>query len=224
MLLFLWFSSQGRMVLMEEIKQMVTQYIHAAGPPSADEVVVEFRSVPVDISVSREKYELRVATDGLPVLRGNVSLPVEVVCGGATEKRFVVSVKIRRFGNVLFAAKQLSRHAQVGEEDILVQKAETTTLPADILRQPGQLQGKRTSRIVSNGSVICGSMLEAPPLVTPEDRVNLIVRTKSVTVSVDAVAKEDGRLGEIVTVERRGVRGRLKAKVVNEKTVVLVLD
>jgi flagella basal body P-ring formation protein FlgA len=224
MFLFLWFSPRGKVVPVEEIKRVVVQYINGTGPASPEEIVVEFRRIPKDIVASSEKYDLQVAADGPLALRGNVSLPLEIVSNGVVEKRFVVSTKIRRFGNVLFAARKLPQHSSIGDEDVCVHRTETTTLPSDIVTAASQLRGKRTTRIVSDGSALRESILEVVPIVKPEDRVNLVVRTKTVMISVTAVARECGRMGELVTVERPGFRGTFKGTVMNETTVELKLD
>ena len=224
MLLFLWFSSRGKLVLAEEVRQVVAQHIRALGPASPDEMSIEFRKVPDDIQASSETYELRVIEDGHPALKGNVTLPVELLCHGAVERRFTVSVKIRRFGDALFAVRQLPQHAQLSGEDVLVQRVETTNLPGDIITRESKLQGMRTKRIISRGGVLRENMFETQPLVKPEDNVNFVVTTKTVRISVHAVAREDGREGDVVGVVRQGSRGMLKGKVVDQRTVELKLD
>ena len=75
------------------------------------------------------------------------------------------------------------------------------------------LEGRRTKRIIAEGSVLFEELVEQVPLVARGDRVTIRAASKGVCISTVAVAMEDGRLGSVITVRAAHTRDRLKARV-----------
>jgi flagella basal body P-ring formation protein FlgA len=160
--------------------------------------------------------------DNTAPLRGNLSFALEVVGDGEKGRRFTVPVRIRTFGTVAISQKQLPKHAPITDDDLLFRSVETTTLSTDVITKREQLIGKRTKRIVSEGSVLSESVFESHPLVELNQFVTLMVRHGAVALSTKAVAKEDGRKGDIITVQLVDSHQRLRARVIDDQTLELV--
>lgn len=223
-ILAMWFGDARTIVKREALKRAVEDYVQNQFAGSAQSAIIEFRSLSSQIVVSNAGYSLRVAPEGHPRLNGNVSVPVEIVVKGKVEKRVLVPIKVRTFGNVAVAAKQLMRHALMMKDDVEMQTVETTMLPQDVVTSFETLREKRTTRIISQGSVLRESIIETIPLIQQNETVTLIVKSKGVEVSTRVLAKEDGRRGEYILVQKMETREKLKAKVVNNKIVQLDLD
>lgn len=220
----MWFGDTGTVVKPEALKRAVEEYVHNQFAGSAQTVVIEFRSLPNEIVVSNAGYSFRVAPEGPPRLSGNTSVPVEIVVQDKVERRVLVPIKVRTFGNVAVAAKQLMQHALMLKDNVEMQTVETTTLPQDVVTSVEALREKRTTRIISQGSVLRESMIEHIPLVQQDETVTLIVKLKGVEVSTRVLAKENGRRGEYILVQKMETHEKLKAKVVNNKIVQLDVD
>ena len=149
---------------------------------------------------------------------------VDVTTEGKVERRLAVLVTVRTFGSVLVTSKQLERHAIVGIGDARVETLETTTLPKDVLGAPEQLANMRTKRIIGEGSVLTESLFEQLPVVGQGEIVKLKVRSKSVLLTLQAVAKEDGRQGSLITVQKVGSHDRIRARVIGPGTVEIVVE
>lgn len=223
-LLFI-FAETTNIVSPDGIKSIVNRYILAHLDTSLrKDAVIEFRSLPEPIRITTASYILLVGSENVLQFRGNVSLPVEIFIEGKVQRRLMVSVRIKLYGTVLVAKKQLERHAKVIDADCEFQTAELTSLSDDIITKSGQLTGKRTTRIISAGSVVRASALETAPAILQDEAVTLIVKTKRMILSTIAVAKEDGLLGSIIKVQKLDSHERIEAKVIGEHTVEVSME
>lgn len=217
----LWFGDTMTVVKPEALKRAVEEYVRNQFRGSAQTIIVEFRSSPNGIVVSDVGYSFRVAPEGSARLSGNVSLPVEIVVKDKVERRVLVPFKVRTFANVIMASKQMQQHTLITKENVEMQTVETTLLPQDIVTSFEMLTEKRSSRIISQGSILRESMIETVPLVQRDETVTLVVKSKGVEVTTKALAKENGRRGDFILVQKLETRERLKARVVNNKLVQL---
>ncbi len=206
----------------EEIKQVVEQYVYQRVGASSQEVRVEFRSVPNKILNIPKDARLQVATEATPELQGNVTLPVEVVQGERVVHTFLVSLRIRTFGQVLIATETIGKHQEGASIPVLMEQRETTTLGPDLLTAREQLQGKRTKQIIRRGAVLRQSMFEETPIVQQGSVVTLIVRTGAVLVRTSAIVREDGLPGALIRVQKLGSNELFSARVVDAQTVEVV--
>jgi flagella basal body P-ring formation protein FlgA len=187
------------------------------------EYSVEFRKVPAKVTVSSSNFTIRVESGSISRLKGHAGIPVEIACGGRPERKVVVQVFIRTFGKVIGVSRQLQRHHGISREDLTTQRLETTGLPDDVILSEDEIQGKRTVRIVNANTVLCGSMLERTPAVNEEDEVTVIVRTGRTTVTSRGIAKQEGSVGDVITVQPAGSHERMTATVLNNRSVLVDL-
>ncbi len=87
-----------------------------------------------------------------------------------------------------------------------------------------ELDGKRTTRMIAVNSILTRSMVERIPVVTQDREVTLEVRSKNAVVTDAAIARQDGAIGDIICVQRAVSHQRLRAKVISEHRVQIILD
>ncbi len=207
-----------------QIERFVEKYIRNNITDTTKEILVEFRNIPSRITVPCDEYSLRIVDEIGSAFKGNISLPIEIICGRNLYRRLIVSVKIRTFENVLVASTFINRNETVLNDKITFKKIETTTLPNDVIKESSELNGKRTRRIINEGSILFGSSLENQPAVKRHNILDLVVNTRYVKITTKVIAKEDADINEIISVEEIGSRKKLKAVVLNNKTVEIKLD
>lgn len=206
-----------------EIENVVEQFIRTRSVHSAMEMIVEFRSVPERMVVAGRGYGVRVSESAVRVRAGNFSLPVEVVVDGRVDQRCIVSVKVRTFDSVLVTSAQLGRHEVLTPDMVRRRRVETTSLNGVPLTELKQLDGIRSSRVLSQGTVLTSDLTEPVPAVAQGSPVTLIVQGTNVRFSMAAIARQDGRKGERVSVQRSGSSARLHAVVVDDTTVQMTI-
>ena len=214
----------GSFVPRAAMQDAIMQNVQARTTGTPEDIAVEFTSVPDSIRVSGSGYTLHVDVNGAQRLRGNVSAMLEVRFGDRIECRVPVSFTVRTHAMVLTASKPLGQHATPAPEDDTAQWLDTTLLPSDFLVEAGSVTSMRTRRMIAKGSVLYASLFESLPIVMHGDAVTLKVRRGLVVLSMPAIAKEDGRKGEIITVQKLGAHERIRAKVEDARTVELALQ
>jgi len=181
--------------------------------PHRGEIVLECRDVPDSLRVPAGSLRLSVDAGATQALRGHVSFAVEIAVDGLVTRRVIVAALIRTYDTVLVAARQLGARAAIGPDDVRPVRMETTQWIGRPLTGLAQVAGKRTKRIVGEGSALSEEFLEDIPLVEHGDHVTLRAVAGGVSVVTGAVALEDGRAGSVITVRLANARERLRVRV-----------
>jgi flagella basal body P-ring formation protein FlgA len=222
MILLLW-SPGGPANVRSDVRRAVEEFIFAHAASAGDSLVVEFRSVVPSPDEFGAGCRVVIRSEGMLPAKGNMTIPVEIVRGTAIVKKMTVSIKVRTFGTVLVAGRQLDRHEVLNQSDVIPRYLETTALAEGSIAASEQIVGMRTTKIIASGDVINGRWLERPPDIHRQDRITLVAKGPSVLLSSMAVALEDGRIGESIRVRRNGSGGSVAGKVVDATTVLVTI-
>jgi flagella basal body P-ring formation protein FlgA len=195
----------------DQLKQAVEEFFRRANHGVTDEVQVEIRNRP-ELTIPAGA-ELRIQPSG-GSLRGTLIVPVEVIVEGTVLRRTMVTVRVRTFGEVLVAKTLVPKGGLLTAEVIERRRVETTSLADEPLRSEEKLAGMRAARIIMPGTILTRAMVEEQPLVLRSAAVDLEVRSGAVIIVAKAIARGDGRYGEVIEVERPGARERVRATVV----------
>lgn len=184
-----------------------------------DSVMIEFRTFQIPHAISDNDHEYRIADDGNVFRKGRNNVPVEVLANGIVLGRFFVPLVIHTYESVFVAQRTIQRGERLSQANCTRCIIETTTLPKDILVDYAELETLVAARIISERSIVTRSMCKALPVLQPQDIVTLRVRTGTVLVSTQAVVKEEGYPGKVITVQRIDTQQKYRARVVDGQTV-----
>jgi flagella basal body P-ring formation protein FlgA len=204
------------------LRAAVDTFALGIAPGPGRTCAVECRALPESIRVPSGTIRVRVEGSATPVLRAHVPLVIEISVDGATVRRIIVSAFIRTWATVLCAARPLDARATVSEGDVREEKVETTTWNRRPLEDVARLAGLRTRRMIAEGTPLSEDMMEPVPLVVHGAPVTLRATSGGVTVSVPAVALEDGAAGSIITVRAAHAHERFRARVAGPGIVEVV--
>ena len=223
-IIFLWFlSSSGSVITQQEIKKIVEDFIFQQLTLEKNDIVIEYRNVPSEIQLQTDKPTTSsVILEKNIALRGNVTLPIEFRSDSRVEKRVLVSVKIRTFENTCTPVRQILKGELLKSEDMLLQKIETTDNREQFFTDKNDCIGLRAKRILQIGKTISKDMVEILPVLLRGQTVTVFVQNGGVTVTVRGETLEDGNVGEIISVKLLPSRARVKVKVLDNESVLLV--
>lgn len=216
-------SGERSAITGNEFRQVIAQYVGTRLDSAANEVSVEFRSVPESIVIEQSEYSLSVPSSVTVPRKGYACMPVEVRVNGKLVKSVVCSVTIRRFEDVCVTTRDLGKNDNLQPTDIKVQRMETTNLEDDVIVSPVSIVSTRAKRMVKANTVLKNSMIEEIPAVNYNDNVVVIVRTKNLSIAAAGTARQEGHIGEEVRIQREGSREFLTAKVIGKQTVEIVV-
>lgn len=147
-------------------------------------------------------------------LRGVTALTVEAWVDGVLIRSVSLPVRIALLGEVLVAARAIPRGTVLGTEDVRVERRELGN-GQEPLRELGAVLEHRATRNIAYGEAIHGGLLELPPLVRRGDVVLVSAEGRGVRAALQAEAREEGRLGQVIRVRNLGsgreIYGRVEA-------------
>ena len=205
-----------------DLRAAVESYVARVRGPAGSECAVECRDIPDSIAVPAGRLSLSVDPGATPVVRGRVSLAVEVAVDGVTVRRVLVPVLVRTYDSVLLSGRTLGARVPVGPDDVRSARLESTGWRSRPVPNTASLAGKRTKRILAEGAVLFEDLFEPVPVIAHGDRVTLRAASCGVCISTGAVALEDGLLGSVIFVKASHTHERLRARVIDAGVVSAV--
>jgi flagellar basal body P-ring formation protein FlgA len=208
----------------ERIRKAVEEYVYASSGATRQEMLVELRGRMPRLTASSSEYSIRIGLESAPKFKGYVSFPIEIISHGKTEAKAAIATRIRTFGTVLVTSRLLQQHQALANEDVSLCRMETTNMPDDWVSDLRWITGKRTVRMISENTVLGRTMAEAIPIVKQGDPVTIVVVLRNAVVKVQGNARQDGCIGDMISVQRAGSHERFHGKIISEHAVEIRLD
>lgn len=214
-------SKTGNLVTLNPrmIHDRVEMYVLDNYKENHDDIVVECQNFPRDIMVRSNDWDVKIDPKYGTIKNGSNLLDVTVYSLDGVYKEFSTVARVKTFDNVIVAKRMLDRHQKITEDDIEVQRVETTSFRRHFFRRDEAVVNHRTRQVIQKGKVIFANMVELPPVIKRGDVIKIKIVLKNVEVTALGQALEDGRLGQTIHVKNISSGKRLQARVINEKTV-----
>jgi flagella basal body P-ring formation protein FlgA len=208
----------------DRLQEIVKSYAEKNLNKRYSNVRLEFRSVPPAFHLQGGDCIIEVSSAVGLLQKGYSGIPVEIRRNGKLVQTIVCSVVIRTFEDVFLSAKELTKNEPVRVLSFEKKKIETTFLGDDIVLNFDQCNHCRAKRIIGINSVLRESMIEEIPSVIQNKTVSVIVVANNITIETTGIAKEEGRIGDIVKVQKQGSRQFVYGKVVGDQRVEIVIQ
>ncbi len=150
---------------------------------------------------------------------GNFSVPIIFRVDGKIVSRTWVVVKTRLVTPVVVARYPIRRGEIITKDKLKIVKKDITRLPKGIFLSKAPLVGKRAKINISVGRIIYKNMVEIPPVIKRGQRVTIVAESDTLKVSAPGVAKENGRIGDLIKVQNILSKKIVVGKVVDAQTV-----
>lgn len=196
---------------------------------SAEQVVAARYTDPaehVEVSAAPVDPRLRLPACGQPLqaavpdAAGEASrFSVEVRCDGPRSWRLRVPVEVTVRRALVVTAVPLERGKVLAAGDVILADRVVAAVPGGYLTSTGAAIGQVLRRSLPAGAVIAPVQLTAPVLIRRGQQVTLEAKSGAIAVQMAGIARADGALGEIISVENPSSRRVLQGVVRNEKSV-----
>ncbi len=154
-------------------------------------------------------------------LRGPVMLQVGVYLYEKLEGKFSVRVDITIQETLWLAKATIPRGTLISRDHLEPQQLETSSMVVNPCTQLESIIGYRAKRTITGGRVITLDMIDIPYAVCRGDLVKITAYCDGVTATVNGQAKQNGRPGDWILVMNMLTKGKLKAQVVGDRSVVV---
>jgi flagella basal body P-ring formation protein FlgA len=114
---------------------------------------------------------------------------------------FVLDVEVSTPPQVVVAAKGLPRGVIVRPEDVVLTSAIPASEQGDAIRSLDEVVGRETTRAVAEGRMFDRSVLRSPVMVRRGDVVTVFARSAGIRVRTLARARDEGGVGDLISVE-----------------------
>jgi flagella basal body P-ring formation protein FlgA len=126
---------------------------------------------------------------------------------------FTLDVQVAVPSSVVAAVHSLSRGAVIREDDLALVRDVPHDSESGVFHSIEEVAGKQTTRSVPDGKIIAPDDLQAPLIVHKGDVVTVYARSAGIRVRTTARARDDGGLGDLVTMETMQDRKPYQARV-----------
>ncbi len=150
---------------------------------------------------------------------GSFSVPIIFKVNGKIEARTWVMAKTALITPVVISSCPIRRGEIITEDKIKVIRKMMTDIPAEIFTNPKEIIGKRARINIRANRVIYRTMVEIPPLIKRGQRVKIVAESDTLRITAPGMAKEDGRLGDMIRVQNLISKKIVVGKVVDSETV-----
>lgn len=131
----------------------------------------------------------------------------------------VIPVKVKRLTRSLVAARNLSRGAIIGQQDLAPVYIDENTNLTTAVSDPNILVGSRLKREVKAGDQIRAN---AFCVVCKNDKINIVAKNKALQIKLAGIALEDGTVNDSIRVKNTKSGKVISAVVVGPSEVQVV--
>lgn len=137
---------------------------------------------------------------------------------GNTIENFAVRGRLSANGDVVVVQQPLRRGAIISATDV-----DLVTLDLSKTKDPlfklTDVVGKRVARSLRVGEIVESKNIEFPPVIKKDDFVRIIAQRGSMTLTASGVAREDGRMDEMIRVQNSSSQKEVRGRVIGPSQV-----
>lgn len=203
----------------ERIKEAVIKYILDYSPWSKDQLKIRPINYTQGHIVPPGQVTLKVTAPKHTDWLGGIPFQVKIKVDGQIVNKTTVATYIEVWQDVILAAKPLGNNQPITKSDIKIESMNLTRVPKNAVLSTDQVIGYRANRSIAINSVLRVDQIEMPLVVRRGDLVQALVETKALRVTTNAIAKQDGRVGERIRLINVRSKKALYGQVVDSQTV-----
>ena len=187
-----------------------------ANPGNAGEIRRwEIARAPAEILVPVFPHRLEIAFAG-GRRKGKVDILLAIRDSLRTLRSIPITINLRVEEPVLVAKRQITRDQALVQDNVSVEMRETTLMSEAVLGNPKRLLGYLAKVNLNPGRVITPRMVAIPPVVKRGQEAKIVYRNGSVSVTTDAVCRQDGLPGQIITAKSLASQRLVRVRVTED--------
>lgn len=171
------------------------------------------------VDVAEQDLALRPISQKDPI--GLYTVMATVSRDGRQVEQGQVSLRIRKFADVLVAADALHRHDELSADRVTLQRMDITSLQEQPVTAFEAIEGLRMRRNLAKGQMLTTSALESVPDIEVGREVAIRCTNGLFTVTAGGTAQQSGRVGEVIRVKNRASNKTIAARIIDNSTVAI---
>jgi flagella basal body P-ring formation protein FlgA len=155
---------------------------------------------------------------------GPILLTAELEVDGHLIRVLPLHLTVDIYHPAVVTTKRVEKGEKFTDQNVALLREPSSKVLRGCFRQLSYVLGRTASMPLIPETVVRVDEIFDPPVVLRGKTVQAIVRFGNVELSVDAMAVEDGKAGDVIRVENSDSHKILRAKVLDEKTVLVQND
>ena len=151
--------------------------------------------------------------------KGIAYIPVIATKGKKTSSS-IVSVKVQLYLKLLVAIKNFERKELLDKTGFEEKLMEVSQINGTAVNKDFAISDYRAKSFIKKGEILFEEKMEKIPLISTGDKVFAEVRTGSVVVTTEALARQNGSTGDLIELVSSGNK-IIKARIVNANKVIV---
>ena len=157
----------------------------------------------------------------LNISGGYANINVTVIDKKNKVSQSYITVKLKLFQTVVVSTADLKIKEELTADKLEQKQLEVTMLKTEPVTKIEEATGNVAKMRINKGRIITVDIIDAAPVIKNGDRVNANSVRGNVVVTTDAIAKQDGKVGDIIRVMTKENK-QFKGKVVDSNNVIIV--
>jgi len=154
---------------------------------------------------------------------GNVFLPVKVKAKGAADEKIYLRAKVSIIEKVVASSRIVRKKEIITADDLQIIEKDVSLYPYTYFSDKGPIIGMQSNSTISKGAIIAEWMVKTPPVIERNDRISIYVNVGDIAAEAEGIAMEDGSIGDEIKVRNASSKKELKAVVVDEGVVEVMV-
>lgn len=175
-----------------------------------------------DVTVAKGKVGLVPRLPTASLLRPRVAVTVTVSVDGKPAVAVPVWFRVKVIAPVLVYNRNLPRGTLLGADDLRVAERDLTRIATDVATEVAELPGKWLTRAVRAGDAVLESEVAPEPLVKRDERVKVLLTTKTIAITASGIASKSGYRGDMIKVLIDGAQSPSLTRVLKKGVVEVV--
>ena len=152
---------------------------------------------------------------------GAFLLTTELEVDGRVVRVLPLRVTVEVFHPVVVTTRRVEKGDKFSRENVSLVRTSTSKIMGQYMDRLDSVLGRTAAAPMVPGTVVRINSLFDPPVVKRGQNVQAIVQYGNVEITVQVRATEDGKAGDMIRVENSETHKLLRAKVLDEKTVLV---
>ena len=205
-------TTRSEKLPLDTLSRLVEAFVAGLPDRSGEVRRWELVRAPAEIRVPAGPHRLELAFSGAK-RKGKVDMTLSIRTEARVLRNIPIVINLRVEEPVLVVKKQIERGTPLDARNVAVEMRETTQMNEIAVGNPRKLLGFLAKVTLNPGRIITPRVVAMPPAVKRGQEAKIIYRNGGVSVTADAVCRQDGMPGQIITakslVSQRLVRVRV---------------
>lgn len=183
----------------------------------------DWEKKPKSIPLPKGSFSLNISQTVEKEVRGRQSLVLEIQSSQPElqnqKRKIPFTILVRQLDSVWIAKERITRGSHLSANLFKREFRDISKIPTTTIEHIHQIEGKLAKRTLLENRPLTTEHVELPAIVMAGSDVKVVANKENIVVTIDAVAREEGRLGEIIQVRDYSGKRIINAKVLDEKTL-----